>query len=315
MPVQDFSRPFPRVFRLGLSTNRCKFFDIALGDAHERMLFLSLTSSDVSRDDRIAMPAFDLIFPMGAFNGRTAHDVRRECIRRYRTLFLIAACCFSLLYPSIGRATDLSQLEEIIDESRLTLARFVGNPNMAWFRDRARHATAVFIAPRISKAGYIFGASWGTGVLLVRNSSTGGWNQPMFYRVTGLSFGLQFGALHSEIVALATDDREADEMVDGAFNLGISGAFGAGRYGGGLSGSLDVSSGSGVLIVSSPTGFFAGVAAGATIALARDAANELYYGHPVGTEELRQNSIHQWYSDRLVKTLNDLSATDEEVRR
>lgn len=184
---------------------------------------------------------------------------------------------------------------------------------MSWFRDRARNATAVFIAPQVSRVGYIFGASWGTGVLLVKNAKTGRWSQPVFYRITGLTFGLQIGVVHSEMVAIATDDRAAEEMVDGAFNLGVGGAFGAGRYGGGLSGSLNVTKSSGLVIVGSPTGFFAGVAAGATLALVRDAANELYYGRPVQTEELRQNLVHQWYSDRLVKALSDLSASNAEA--
>jgi lipid-binding SYLF domain-containing protein len=202
------------------------------------------------------------------------------------------------------------ELEALVDESRLTFARFVGNPSMGWFRDRARNARAVFIAPKITRASYFFGASWGTGVLLVRNSATGRWSQPAFYRITGLSFGLQIGALYSEIVALATNDAAADEMKDGVFTLGISGALGAGRYGGVLSGLFDIRSGSGSLIVGSPTGFFAGVSAGATLALVRDSANELYYGHPVELDQLKTSQVSQWYSDRLVKTLNDLSLSD-----
>ena len=244
----------------------------------------------------------------------SANESLGERLRRHCPWLLVATSLLLSLWPSVGTASDLAELEELIDESRLTFARFVGNPSMGWFRDRARNATAVFIAPQVSKAGYIFGATWGTGVLLVRDSATGRWSQPVFYRITGLNFGLQIGALHSEVVALATDDRASEEMLDGAFNLGLSGAFGAGRYGGGLSGSLDVTSGSGLVIVGSPTGFFAGVAAGATLALVRDGANEIYYGRSVETEELRQNLVYHWYSDRLVKTLTDLSVSNAEGR-
>lgn len=281
--------------------------------SHGHLDSSSLTCPVLQRDYGDTMPA------TGATNDTARSEywpmndfpvglLRRRCVHLLVTLFLLLSLC-----PSSGEASDLADLEELIDESRLTFARFVGNPNMAWFRNRARNARAVFIAPQVSRAGYILGASWGTGVLLVRNSETGRWSQPVFYRITGLSFGLQIGALHSEIVALATNDRTAEEMVDGAFNLGVGGAFGFGKYGGGLSGSLDVASGSDFVIVGSPTGFFAGLAAGATLALVRDAANELYYGHPVETEELRQNLVQQWYSDRLVKTITDLSASGKEA--
>jgi lipid-binding SYLF domain-containing protein len=225
---------------------------------------------------------------------------------------LLVVVCFVLsLWPTTGGVADLEELEEIIDEARLTFARFTGHPDMAWFRERARKARAVFIAPQVTRASYLFGASWGTGVLLVRDSSTGRWSQPAFYQVTGLSFGLQIGALHSEVVALATDDRAADEMVDGAFTLGIRGAFGAGRYGGGLSGSLETTSGAGFVTLESPTGLFVGIATGATLVLVRDGANELYYGRPVELDELKGSRIRQWYSDRLVKTLTDLAASPE----
>jgi SH3 domain-containing YSC84-like protein 1 len=231
-------------------------------------------------------------------------------VTRYSLLLLMLFLCVVL--PANATAVDLTDLETIVDDARLTLARFVGDPKMAWFREQAKKARAVFIAPRVTRAGYFFGGSWGSGVLLVRDSSTGRWSQPVFYRITGLSFGLQIGALRSEIIALATDDRAADEMVDGAFTLGVRGTVGIGRYGGGLSGSLETISRTGFLSVESPRGLFAGVAAGGTFVLVRDAANERYFGRPVDLEELRENRVSQWYSDRLVKMLTDLSASGED---
>lgn len=231
-------------------------------------------------------------------------------ITQYSLLLLMLFLCVVL--PANAAAVDLTDLEAIVDDARLTLARFVGDPNMAWFRERAKQARAVFIAPRVTRAGYFLGGSWGSGILLVRDSSTGQWSQPAFYRITGLSFGLQIGALHSELVAIATDDQVVEEMVDGTFTLGLSGTFGAGQYGGGIGGSLDIASDSSFIAVSSSTGLFAGIAAGATLALARNGANELYYGRSVELEELRENRVRQWYSDRLVNMLTDLSASGED---
>lgn len=235
--------------------------------------------------------------------------------RRRSCTGLLLLSVFLCLVPAPARPADLTDLEEVVDESRLTFARFVGDPSMGWFRDRARQARAVFIAPRITRAAYLFGASWGTGVLLVRDSSTGRWSQPAFYQISGMSVGFQIGALRSEMVALASDDQAAAEMVDGAFTVGLGGSVGLGRYGGGLGGSLDISSGRGFITASAPAGFFAGIAAGANLALVRHGANELYYGRPVGLEELRHSLVTQWYSDRLVNTLTDLTASEPEPRR
>ncbi len=227
-------------------------------------------------------------------------------------LLLLSALLW--LWPAPAHPADPTHLQAVIGESRLTFARFVGDPSMGWFRDRARRARAVFIAPRITRAAYLFGASWGTGVLLVRDVTTGRWSEPAFYQLSGVSFGLQIGALRSEIVALATDDAAADEMMDGAFVFGLGGTVALGR-GGGLSGALNLSSRSGVITASAASGFFAGIAAGGTLALARNGANELYYGRPVDLEELRHSVTTQWYSERLVKTLTELTGAETEAGR
>lgn len=227
---------------------------------------------------------------------------------------LVSVCVLASPGPAVCGATDLADLEEIIDEARLTFARFTGHPSMSWFRDRARNARAVFIAPSVTRASYIFGGTWGTGVLLIRDSATGQWSEPVFYRLTGTSFGLQIGLLHSEIVALATDDQATDEMQDGTFTLGVSGQIGIGRSGGGISQSLDVTSGSTFLTVGTTTGFFAGIAAGATLVLVRDSANELYYGRPVELDDLRERRVQQWYSERLRRTVAAVTAEQPEPK-
>ena len=225
-----------------------------------------------------------------------------------RSRFLAVSCFFLALCPPLAHANDLAELQEIIDEARLTFARFTGHPSMIWFKERAQHAHAIFIAPRITKASYLFGGTWGTGVVLVRNPSTGQWSQPAFYRLTGASFGLQIGALNSEIVAVATDDQAADEMQDGAFTLGLSGKLGFGRMGGGISQSLDITSGTGYVTVGTASGLFAGIAAGATLVLVKNGANELYYGRPVELSDLLESRVRNWYSDRLIQTVTNLTA-------
>ena len=243
---------------------------------------------------------------------RTPHDAGAADRRRRSRLLLLTTWFLLSLWPTVGSATELMDMEEIIDEARLTFARFTGHPSMTWFRERARNARAVFIAPRVSRASYLVGATWGTGVLLVWDPITGRWSEPAFYTLTGASFGLQIGALTSEIVALATDDQEAADMLDGAFTLGISGLIGIGRMGGGISGSLETTSGTGFVTVASASGLYAGVAVGGTLVLVRNGANELYYGQPVDLSDLKEGRVRQWYSERLMRAVTDTTAETRE---
>ena len=218
-----------------------------------------------------------------------------------------------VLWPMMACSSDLTELEKIVDDARLSFARFVAHPDLTWFRERARNARAVFIAPRVKRASFLFGGHWGTGVLLVRDRATGQWSEPAFYTLVGPSFGLQVGALRSEIVALATDDHAAAEMMDGAFTLGINAALGAGRMGGGISGSLEVTSGTSFVSVATTTGLYAGIALGATLVLSKDGANALYYGQPVELSDLREGRVRQWYSERLMRAVANVTANGQEL--
>lgn len=272
----------------------------------------ALTFPDPPRNHGNPMPTDDSTRRTIPSPSCAPRDCGAAWLHRRRFLLLTALWVFLSLSPAVGHATDLAELEEIVDEARLTFARFVGHPNMTWFQERARGASAVFIAPRVTRAGYLLGASWGTGVLLVRDASTGRWSEPAFYSLTGASFGLQIGVLTSEIVAVATSDNAATEMRDGAFTLGVSGVVGIGRMGGGLSGSIETTSGTGFVTAATTTGLFAGAAVGATLVLVRDGANELYYGQPVAPSDFNERLVHQWYSERLMRTISEAT---REVRK
>ena len=258
------------------------------------------------------MPTLDSISCTTPSPARASGDSCPARLRRRHVLVLVALWCLLSLCPAVGHAADLAELEEIVDEARLTFARFAGHPNLTWFQERTRHASAIFIAPRVTRASYLLGASWGTGVLLVRDPSTGRWSEPAFYSLTGASVGVQIGAVTSEIVAVATDDRAASEVLDGAFTLGVSGVVGIGRMGGGISGSLETTSGTGFVSVSTTTGLFAGVAFGATLVLVRDGANELYYGQLMTPSDFMEGQGHQWYSERLMRTVSKATGVIKE---
>ena len=248
--------------------------------------------------------------PANARNLRLAPDWSPDPL--WTSCVVVLVACLLTISPTAARAAELSELEEIIDEARLTFVRFTGHPNMTWFRERVQDARAVFIAPRVVKGGYLFGGAWGTGVLLLRDPSTGQWSEPAFYRLAGISFGLQVGGLTSEIVAMATDDQIANKMGDGAFTLGFGGTLAAGRMGGGISGSLETSSGAGFVTVSTTTGLYAGVAAGGTLVLSRTGANELYYGQPVELLDLRAHRVRHWYSERLIRAISNVTVSGQE---
>ena len=254
---------------------------------------------------------------IGAPSASWAHAQVRGTrpVRTLATLLVLLLCLVQASWPVRAGAGDLEDLEEIIDESRLTFARLVENPHLGWFRNHVRDARAIFIVPRLERASYLFGGAWGTGVLLVRNQADTGWSEPAFYSVLGANFGLQVGALTSEIVAVTTNHNGAAEMADGVFTLGIDGIVAIGRMGGAVGGSLDIATGVGYVALSITEGFYAGVAMESTLVFVRNGANDLYYDRPVELSDLREGRAQHWYSQRLMRTIVEATQATEESAR
>lgn len=210
-----------------------------------------------------------------------------------------------VLQPVPAAADDLFDLQELVDEARLTFARFVMHPDMTSLRDRVKEARAVFIAPAFVKAAYIVGASLGKGVLLVRHEETGEWSDPAFYTITGASVGLQIGARRSEVVALLGAHKGVDALLSARFMLSATINLAVGPVGGGVSGSATPTLSADVISFSRSDGAFAGLALGGLVMLPDDDANTLYYGQPIKAADILTDpaGVHHWYSARLRATL------------
>ena len=90
-----------------------------------------------------------------------------------------AACCAVILVaallgvaPEPSVAEDLSDLQELVDEARLTFEHFNSHPDLDWLRSHLKEAKGLLILPAVTKAGYVLGATHATGLFLVRDDGT-----------------------------------------------------------------------------------------------------------------------------------------------
>ena len=81
----------------------------------------------------------------------------------------------------VASADEVSDAKTLVDKANASLSNFIADPNMSWFRDNVKKAKAVFIVPTLGKAGFVFGGSGGSGVLLARDERSGKWSYPDFY--------------------------------------------------------------------------------------------------------------------------------------
>ena len=117
----------------------------------------------------------------------------RENFSRIGLAFIVFLSMMGVV-PVRALSADILDQQEVVDKARFTLATFAGHPSMTVLQSQLKQARAVFVAPNLLKGSFIFGGSFGTGVLMVRNEETQSWSDPAFYAMTSGSFGFQIGS-------------------------------------------------------------------------------------------------------------------------
>jgi len=149
------------------------------------------------------------------------------CIRNDpRGMLLVAAAPGAM-------AADKEDAQGIVDTSRVALSELMRDDNYKWMKDHLKDAKGVLIYPQVLKAGFIFGGSGGTGVLLSRDGKTGDWSNPAFYTMGSVSFGLQIGGESAEVVLLVMTQKAMDSLLTSKFKLGGDASVALGPVGGG----------------------------------------------------------------------------------
>ncbi len=194
---------------------------------------------------------------------------------------IISVALFAVSLP--GAADDQANAYGYVDNSLETLTNFANDPDMQWFRKHVQSAQGILIIPTVLKAGFFFGGSGGTGVMLRRQAGTGWsyspideWSSPAFYSMGSVTFGLQIGAEAAEMILLIMTQRGMDAMLTTKAQLGADMSVAAGPVGAGAQvATVDI------LQFSRSKGIFGGLTVEGSIIEPRDSLNKAYYGRSV----------------------------------
>ena len=179
----------------------------------------------------------------------------------------------------IGLTCPVSASEEqaIVDKARITFESFMTDPNMAWLKENLHTAKGLVIVPSLLKAGFVFGGSGGSGVLIVPDAKTGKWSEPAFYTIGSVSFGLQIGGEAAEVIMYARTQKAVDKMLTSSAKLGGDTSIAVGPIGAGAKSNVMAD----IFSFSRSKGAFAGLALDGSVVATRDEWNKNYYCKPV----------------------------------
>ena len=130
-----------------------------------------------------------------------------------RSIVATAVACASLLAPLAASAAHADRAAELTSAGVVTLQRLEASEPRSVFL--AKHAKAILVFPSVLKAGFVFGAETGNGVLLSQGKARG------YYNLTGGSWGLQLGGEDfSYVVFFMTDSSLRYLNKSGGFAAG-----------------------------------------------------------------------------------------------
>src|SRR5579862_4560347 len=140
-------------------------------------------------------------------------------------------------------------------------------------------AECVIIFPSVVKLAFVFGGSYGRGVMTCRTGSAfnGPWGAPTMMALEGGSFGLQLGGQATDYVLLVMNPRGADSILSSKVKLGAGMSAAAGPKGRDVIGATDATLRAEILSYSRSRGLFAGAFLdGSTLRPDKDANKRLY---------------------------------------
>lgn len=209
------------------------------------------------------------------------------------------------LFGSISAAVagDREDAEVKVTEATSTFNDFVADPEMQWFRDNIVNAKAVLIIPRLLKAGFIFGGSGGTGVVLAHDTEANKWAGPAFYTMGSVSWGLQIGGHVAQVVLMAMTDKGKDALLSNKFQIGGDISVAVGPVGAGAAAAT-----TDIVQFSRTKGAFGGLTLEGAVIAVRDSYNGAYYGEPVSPVDiLVEQTVSNSQAEPLVRTVSSAS--------
>jgi lipid-binding SYLF domain-containing protein len=183
-------------------------------------------------------------------------------------VFLVALCASAS--DRRGAALDRVQTASTV------LGQIMSAPDSAIPDAIMNGAKCIAIVPSDLKASFVFGANYGKGVATCRTDH--GWSAPVFFVMTGGSFGFQAGGQATDLVLIIRTDQGMQHLLQSKFKLGSDASAAAGPVGRNAQAATDLTMRAQILTYSRARGLFLGVSLGGAVVRQDDADTHAFYG-------------------------------------
>src|SRR5271167_1617494 len=163
-----------------------------------------------------------------------------------------------------------------VQTSSTILSQIMSAPDSAIPDAIMNGAKCIAIVPSDLKASFVFGANYGKGVATCRTDH--GWSAPVFFKMTGGSFGFQAGGQASDLVLVIRTADGMQHLLQSKFKLGADASAAAGPVGRNAQAATDLTMRAQILTYSRSRGLFLGVSLGGAVVRQDQADTQAFYG-------------------------------------
>jgi lipid-binding SYLF domain-containing protein len=151
-----------------------------------------------------------------------------------------------------------------------------------WILDRAE---GIVVIPSVKKLAFGFGGRFGKGLGVFRTAD-GRWGPPVFFSLTGGSFGLQIGGQEADVVLVVMNDDGARSLLGDKVELGGGAGVSAGPVGRNASADTNLRMRAKILSYARSRGIFVGAMIEGAVLKPDSDMDEKAYGRRIGAREL-----------------------------
>lgn len=225
-------------------------------------------------------------------------------LRRF-SIILLAILGLGVSAVAPAKAQGTSDQDLLVDRARIVVESFKTDPNFANLEVYAQNAFAMIIVPDMLAAGFLVGAEYGKGVMVVRDIRSGQWSNPAFFDLYSGSLGLQFGGKASDAVFTVMNQGAVDRILTNGIQLGTDASVAAGPYGAGVGAGTTLQFGEDIYAFNKGKGLFGGLSVEGTWIRPALASNTAFYGRELTAAQIFADpSLHAPSADRLREALS-----------
>src|ERR1700679_435612 len=194
-----------------------------------------------------------------------------------------------LVAGPIARASDRQNDSDRMQKAAQVFKEIMDTPDKGIPHDLLDSAKCIAIIPGDKKFAFIFGGSYGRGVVTCRTAH--GWSAPMFLAIEGGSVGYQIGGSSTDLIMLLMNDHALHSLLSDKFKLGADASVAAGPVGRSAAAGTDLKLSSEILSYSRSKGIFAGVSLDGAVMQADKSGDKAMYGDDVNRHEILDGKV------------------------